>query len=78
METARKKRKACWRTIQGAPQPEELRDRAWDGAVRPLSPSDSNKEARGRATGHLVVVSDVRMQVVDGVETRSGSYNRKF
>lgn len=28
--------------------------------------------------GTLWWISDVRVQVVEGVETRSGSYNRKF
>lgn len=60
METARKRKEACRRTIQGAHQTEELRDRAWDGAVSPLSPrtmemTSGNKEARGHATGHPVV-----------------------
>lgn len=75
METARKKKKACRRTTQGTPQPEELRDRAWDGAVSPLSPrtmemTDGNKGARGHATGHRVVDKWLEVQVVEGMETR--------
>ena len=47
-------------TTQGAPQPEELRDRVWDGAVSSLSPrtmeaTDGNKGARRHVTGHPVV-----------------------